>query len=761
MEQERREGVMSYMRSDDLSVPRMGWKEFLPLFDHSADAVVVVTPEEGEVLYTNRRAEELFGASSGELVGLNQTDLHPPERRDEIVEGFRDFARRMTHDIPVVREEIVRRDGTRLPVEIRSGTFTELGGRLVLYAIFRDISAERTVERELEATKEQLTDIVNSIPGAVYQVERSPAGSMNVSKMSGNLRQLVGLSADELEGSFEKVRERVLAEDVPSLETAIAASAESLSKFEHVFRITRVDGPQQVRSVKAAATPHRRSDGTVVWNGVLLDVSEQADLERSAIESAKYKSHFIASCAHDMRTPINVALGYTELVLEDEPDEAKADQLRQAREALRFQLELLQDVTHLSQLEAGRVAITQQPVSVRGVVDAVAGLFRAKAENRGIELYSRVATEVPRYVWLDSRHVKQALMNLLANAFKFTEYGHVELSADYRSGALQFRVSDSGPGISQDLRPRLFDPFEQGEHGHGGSGLGLSIVREIAHACGGTVEVEKSNQTGSVFLLQLPGQARDAEPPYQAADIEDVVATWYERAGSADLPREIVDEAIDVVIERGDELSDIRSTADPNALHRVLHDLKGMAANVSMSEVEKLAAQALSHLAQDPPDVAAADNLAGHLESLAAALKDTRSESGITRSAGEETNPRATGSVLLAEDNAANRKLFRSYLQRLGLEPFVASDGREALDTLLRERIELAILDMEMPGMTGVEVVQRLREADAGAQPRFIAITGYGFVQRPQELEEFDAYLTKPVGEAEMRTAVTQWLKRP
>ncbi|MFP4375345.1 MAG: ATP-binding protein [Spirochaetaceae bacterium] len=736
----------------------MGWKHFQPLFDRVGEAVIVADPEEGRILYANRSAEELFGAAPGELVGLCQTELHPPERAEEVAEGFRRFAERMSEEIPVVREEIVRRDGTRLPVEIRSGTFVELGGQVVLYGIFRDVSAEHTAQEELEATRERLARIADAIPGVVYEFELSPGGRRKISKMSGGIHRLIGLSADEIEGDFETFRERVLPEDLSALETAIAASAASLSKFDHVFRIVPFDAPQEVRSLKAASMPDRRPDGTIVWSGVLLDVSDQAEAERIARESAEQKSRFIATLAHDLRTPLNVALGYTELLMEEAAEEKTTEQLRYVRQALRFQLELVQDASDLSRLEAGRVSIEKTPTSIRGLIAAISDLFRAKAEARRIELLSRVATDVPRYVFLDSRHVKQALMNLLSNAFKYTEHGRVEVSADYRGETLFLRVADSGPGIPRELESRLFEPFEHGDHEQSGSGLGLSIVREIASACGGTAEVERSDGSGTVFLLKLPAPAEGWVSSFHREKAEDMVAAWYRHAVSMDLPREIVDEAIDILIETGIGLGTAAVTLDTDGLQQALDELKEMAANLSMSEVEKLAEHGLSRLREEPPDLSGAFDIAREFESLAGELNAVTSSAVSAERLGDAVNLRAAAKVLLAEDNAANRKLFQAYLRRIGLEPLIAQTGREALDTLLSERVELAILDVNMPEMSGIEVVRRIRQGDAGLSTRFVAVTGYFYAASSPELQEFDAYLTKPIGEAEMRTVVAQWL---
>ncbi|MFP4375395.1 MAG: response regulator, partial [Spirochaetaceae bacterium] len=216
--------------------------------------------------------------------------------------------------------------------------------------------------------------------------------------------------------------------------------------------------------------------------------------------------------------------------------------------------------------------------------------------------------------------------------------------------------------------------------------------------------------------------------------------------------------AIDILVERGIDLGKAAVTLDTDGLQQALHELKEMAANLWMSEVEKLAEHGLSRLREEPPDLLGAFDIAREFESLAGELNALQSSAVSADRLGDAANLRTAGKVLLAEDNAANRKLFQVYLRRIGLEPIIAETGREALDTLLRERVQLAILDVNMPEMSGIEVVRRIRQRDAGLSTRFVAVTGYLYPDSSPELQEFDAYLTKPIGEAEMRTVVAQWL---
>jgi len=229
--------------------------------------------------------------------------------------------------------------------------------------------------------------------------------------------------------------------------------------------------------------------------------AEQANLANTA---------FVANLSHELRTPMNGILGLTEVILRSPtlPLEHRR-QLRTLREGGHGCLDLLNDVLDLTKVESGKTEFRDEPWPPHALVDEVHRLLAPSAAS--LEVLIDISRDVPIAVRGDGRRLRQVLLNLMSNAIKFTPHGKVQLTVEYlRNSQLQFRVQDSGPGISPVDQQRLFDPFYQGDAGRAstsGTGLGLAISRRLVQAMGGTIEVQSEPGKGTVFQFQIPAPA--------------------------------------------------------------------------------------------------------------------------------------------------------------------------------------------------------------------------------------------------------------
>ena len=245
-------------------------------------------------------------------------------------------------------------------------------------------------------------------------------------------------------------------------------------------------------------------------------------LER-AKAAEKARSMFFSIVSHDIRTPLNAILGYSELLQYGVKTPAERDEaLQSIRASGTTLLQLVNDVLDLAKLDAGKMTLLPEPVRLSHLTDEVFASFRLAARDKGIELVNRTA-DVPT-VMLDGHRFRQILFNLVGNAIKFTERGNVTVAASYTGTTLEVSVSDTGCGIAADMLKRILDPFVQVQDpGHSadralGTGLGLSICKSLVEVMGGQLAVESVLGKGSTFSIDLPGIAvADAEKAQAAA----------------------------------------------------------------------------------------------------------------------------------------------------------------------------------------------------------------------------------------------------
>jgi signal transduction histidine kinase/DNA-binding response OmpR family regulator len=225
-------------------------------------------------------------------------------------------------------------------------------------------------------------------------------------------------------------------------------------------------------------------------------------------ESAnRAKSVFLANMSHELRTPLNAILGFTQLMKRDNVAPENQKNLATINRAGQHLLALINDVLEISRIEAGRTLLQSEPFDLTEILTTVEEMIRVKADDKGLKFISEHATNLPAFVEGDGPHLKQILINLLGNAVKYTERGQLALRVSRRNGEINFEVSDTGPGISEQDHARIFQPFYQTQSGIAkgeGTGLGLAISQEYTKMMKGRLDVKSKIGQGSIFNLSLP-----------------------------------------------------------------------------------------------------------------------------------------------------------------------------------------------------------------------------------------------------------------
>jgi PAS domain S-box-containing protein len=414
-------------------------------------------------------------------------------------------------------------------------------GTIIWDGLLMDITDRKQTELELGQQRERLTSLLTSLPGVVWEVWLQPdpaAGRINF--VSDYLRTLLGYTMEEWHRSPNTWLEVMDIEQRAEILHEINSSDPMPPLQRREFRWRAKDGTYHWVAVHLATI--NDPDGTMLgWRGVALDITDQkrAEEERSRLreeliaiqeralqemraakavaEAANQaKTLFLSTMSHELRTPLTSVIGYSELLLRDLPHRS-AEEIQQdiqlIRTASQHLLTLINTILDLSKIEAGKMELQSEPVDTDLLLDEVLLMVRPLAGQQGNALEVLRPDELPP-MHSDRTKVRQVLLNLLANAAKFTSAGRIALEAHPIDHAgepgVQFRVSDSGPGIAPNLLPRLFEPFVQDPEvarQRGGTGLGLALSRRLCRLMGGDISVESRPGAGSIFTVRLPLKA--------------------------------------------------------------------------------------------------------------------------------------------------------------------------------------------------------------------------------------------------------------
>ncbi|HEY7803514.1 MAG TPA: ATP-binding protein, partial [Orrella sp.] len=386
---------------------------------------------------------------------------------------------------------------------------------------FIDVSQQRRAEAELRDVRHQIErtayELTENLPVGTYTMVQPPDGGLAQFRfMSTRFLALTGLTREEAYGDPLKGFACVHPDDH---DRWLELNAKAFSNRESFWGETRVVVNGQTRWITAESKPRPLDDGSTVWEGVLIDITERK-LAEEALARAKaraeqlerLKSDFLTQMSHEIRTPLTSILGLADLMVDEPLADPQREKVQQIRSAGRLLLGIVNDILDLSKIEAGQLITEEQPFNLQDILSQIDSWQEAWAKP-GVALCVEAPTEpVPTLIG-DRRRIEQVLGNLVGNAMKFTEAGEVKVSADVSNRGdntlvLRLAVTDTGCGIAADLLPQLFNPFVQADSGtarrHGGTGLGLSISKQLVELMGGRLGANSQLGQGSTFWFELP-----------------------------------------------------------------------------------------------------------------------------------------------------------------------------------------------------------------------------------------------------------------
>ena len=656
------------------------------------------------------------------------------------------------------------------------------------------IRAAALLERSTQELARQhayLDALIASTPVAIAVLD----DQRSVRSVNAAFESLFGYTAAEVVGAG--IDGLIVPESLRSESTELETRVRRGETVRVEVERMRKDG-RRIQVRLSAAAVRAAADGALV--ALYEDISDRKAAEAAMREArdlaervARARSAFLANMSHEIRTPMNAVLGFVELVLDTELGAEQRRALELVRTSSEALLTILNDILDYSKIEAEHLELESIPFDLPKVVHATATLLAVRAREKHLELTVDVPPDVPQMVRGDPTRLRQVLMNLIGNAIKFTEQGEVDVSAsiiqrDGDRAAVQFRVRDTGIGISEDQLGTIFQEFTQADASmtrrYGGTGLGLAISRRLVALMGGELAVTSDVGRGSEFNfgLTFPLEA-GAQAAARAAvslggrrllvvdDNETNRRIVRDMLGAEGMAVHEASRA-DAGLEALRRAARARTPYDLAILDAQMPDQDGfelataIRADRALKETRLLIltsagqrgdgerCRQLGIQAYLTKPIARADLV----EAVGTVLAGTASAPGaadlVTRHSIAES--RHALRVLLAEDNPVNQQVATAMLLKRGHHVDVASNGREAVDAVAREPYDVILMDIQMPEMDGFEATEMIRGLPQGRTLPIIALTAHALSgERERCLARgMSGYLAKPFKAHDLFAAV-------
>jgi len=712
----------------------------------------------------------------------------------------------------IVESEHVAADGRRFPVRLDITVVSGPDGEPVSRVIYaQDITDERRSQEELAQYRHGLEEQVAVRTAALQQVHQRLADTQFAMEAAG-----IGIQwVDPASGRFVYVNrhaaellgttpERMLSMGVTDVDeayaggdyAALSAPLRHQGRAQYETRLCTRNGrlvPVEVTSW--FLQPGSGDAGRFIQ--FVVDISRRQEVQaalRQAKESAESanlaKSAFLANMSHEIRTPMNAIIGLTHLLARDARDELQRQRLRKVDGAARHLLQVINDILDLSKIDAGKLTLERVVFARDELLMRAVDVVSQEAATKGLELVVDVGP-MPERLRGDPKHLAQALINLLANAVKFTERGWVRLhgealAEDAGRVQLRFEVQDTGIGVAPEQQPLLFRAFGQADGSttrrFGGTGLGLALTQRLARLMGGDAGMSSTPGAGSTFWftawveraanLHVDGLGQRPLAGLRALVVDDLPESLQAlgrqlgalglrpelQADAAAAPARAAEQDV-LLLDEGmpgidgvEVLRRLRATlggATPPAVLLIEHDHEASWRRARDAQFDAV-------LVKPVTPSALHDTLlrllhGGGTRSAAPPLAETEAAAALRRTA-------AGRRVLLVEDNPINQEVASELLSSVGLAVTVAADGAKALEMAAGTPFDLVLMDVQMPRMDGLEATRRLRAS--GATLPIVAMTANAFGEdRDACLRAgMNDHVGKPVDPALLYATLLRWL---
>ena len=770
---------------------------------------------EGVYHDVHARSSEWLAAPTSALIGANVRDVLPAEAASTVLDALAAAAERGSDvgrtlrldvagaphwfELSVMRRQPAPGEDTRFIVLSRD--FTERQEADLGRARYRGHLEEEMARRtaELESANAQQQAIFDSVSAGIVLLQ-----ARIITRCNRRADEMFGYGPGEQIGKptaiwyFSDADWRAIGED----SRAQVWRGETYVREQEV---QRRDGSHFWARMSARAIDVAQPDKgmVVIIEDITVEraaVQEMRDARALAEEAVRMKSDFVANMSHEIRTPMNAIVGMVYLALRTELSDRQRDYLEKIQGASQHLLGIINDILDISKIEAGKMAVEHIGFALDRVLDNVTGLIAERTADKGLELIIDVADEVPNDLVGDPLRVGQILINFANNAVKFTESGEVTirigLAGEGAEGVLlRFAVSDTGIGITEEQRQRLFRNFEQADSSttrkYGGTGLGLVISKRLAELMGGEVGVDSTPGVGSTFWFTARfgrGEAplRRFVPQAELVGLRMLVVD--DNAHARDVLGEMLRRMSFAVtaVESGaaavEEVSRAEISGDPFAvvfLDWQMPGRDGIATAADIRDLGLLHPPRLTIVTAYGRDelISSAERVGIHdvlikpvsasllFDTVVRLLGEGGSEAGqrlpvsVPRPSSDLSSI-AGARILLVEDNDLNQQVATEMLTQAELVVDLADNGAVAVNQVARVDYDLVLMDMQMPVMDGIAATREIRREPRFASLPIVAMTANAMAgDRERCLEAgMQDHIAKPIDPEALWAALLRWI---
>jgi PAS domain S-box-containing protein len=638
------------------------------------------------------------------------------------------------------------------------------------------VQQTEAAQQEAELQKQQLFEVLNSSPIAVAIVQNDNAIYTN-----NRALELFKLNEDKVVGyDVNHIYHTKTARD--DIYQALLADGHYIDK-EMEFK--KSDGTLFTGLASYYRLPYNGSNATLFWAYDISEIKELTDALAYSKEIAdnanQAKSDFLANMSHEIRTPMNAIVGMSHLALkEDLPPLARryVEKVSVSSDSL---LHVINDILDISKIEAGKLDIDPHPFALHKVLRNILDVTNIKVNEKRLNLYVKIDSQIPRYLIGDSHRITQVLLNLTNNAAKFTESGSITINLQLieltdQATSIRFAVKDTGIGISDEQQQSLFRSFQQADASttrkYGGTGLGLSISKQLITLMGGSIGVVSEVDKGSEFYFELRFPIDTSKPDYvtwcqdiakKASEFEVWVQSGDEIANS------LVSHALSQIHSEAYFFEQIIDIPDRSHVNKQITVMCGETQSIEQLESAlKLAQQRDWRLVVPSQNVDVINlllstgianlpipTLPSELYSALFNLSGSYQQATNLQNVLEENRSKMVGkSILLVEDNEINQELACGLLEEYHVKVDVAENGRVAVEKTNHSHYDLIFMDIQMPVLGGIEATQQIRAFDS--RTPIVAMTANvmvddldlvkqvgmnDFLAKPIEMKEFERVL--------------------